>query len=109
MQFNLPIRFKLDDKKSTELPANTTRLKVEDFKASPNPGNGVFNLSFRAEVKAMKISVYNMYGERLFHQSVDNFDGSYNGQIDLSKYAKGTYLLFITQGDASYAQNLVKQ
>lgn len=109
VQFNLPIRFKLDDKKSTELPANTIRLKVEDFKASPNPGNGVFNLSFRAEVKAMKISVYNMYGERLFHQSVDNFDGSYNGQIDLSKYAKGTYLLFITQGDASYAQNLVKQ
>lgn len=111
VQFNLPIRFKLEDKKSTVLPTNTntTRLKVEDFKTSPNPSKGLFNLSFRAEVKATKISVYNMYGERLFHQSFDNFDGTYNGQIDLSKYAKGTYLLILTQGDAHYSQNLVKQ
>jgi hypothetical protein len=69
----------------------------------------MFNLSFRAEGKAMKLSVYKRYGERIFHQSFDNFDGSYNGQIDLSKYAKGTYLLFITQGDAHYAHDLVKQ
>ena len=109
VQFNLPIRFKLEDKKSTVLPTNSTLLKVQDFKASPNPSKGLFNLSFRAEVKAMKISVYNMYGERLFHQSFDNFDGTYNGQVDLSKYPKGTYLLFLTQGDAHYTQNLVKQ
>ena len=111
VQFNLPIRFKLEDKTSSVLPTNTntTRLKVEDFKTSPNPSKGLFNLSFRADGKAMKISVYNMYGEQLFHQSFDNFDGTYNGQIDLSKYPKGTYLLFLTQGDAHYTQNLVKQ
>jgi hypothetical protein len=109
VQYILPIRFKLDGRNANQVQLVKPPLKVQDFNASPNPGNGVFNLSFRAEGKAMKISVYNMFGERLFHQSVDNFDGSYNGQIDLSKYAKGTYLLFITQGDASYAQNLVKQ
>lgn len=109
VQFNLPIRFKLEDKKTNALPSNASLLKVQDFKASPNPSKGLFNLSFRAEVKATKISVFNMYGERLFHQSFDNFDGTYNGQIDLSKYPKGTYLLLLTQGDAHYTQNLVKQ
>jgi TonB family protein len=109
VQFNLPIRFKLDDKKSTELPTNTTRLKVEDFKASPNPSKGLFNLSFRAEGKATNIEVYNMAGQRVYQQSLTNFDGTYNGQLDLSKEPKGEYLLRITQGSEQYSQKVLKQ
>ncbi|MDX2072472.1 MAG: TonB family protein, partial [Haliscomenobacter sp.] len=109
VQFNLPIRFKLDDKKSTELPTNTTRLKVEDFKASPNPSKGLFNLSFRAEGKATNIEVYNMAGQRVYQQSLTKFDGTYNGQIDLSKEPKGEYLLRITQGSEQYSQKMLKQ
>ena len=109
VQFNLPIRFKLDDKKSTELPTNTTRLKVEDFKASPNPSKGLFNLSFRAEGKATNIEVYNLAGQRVYQQSLTKFDGTYNGQIDLSKEPKGEYLLRITQGSEQYSQKLLKQ
>ena len=109
VQFNLPIRFKLDDKKSTELPTNTTRLKVEDFKASPNPSKGLFNLSFRAEGKATNIEVYNMAGQRVYQQSLTKFDGTYNGQLDLSKEPKGEYLLRITQGSEQYSQKVLKQ
>lgn len=109
VKYILPIRFKLDGRNANQVQLGESILKVQDFNASPNPGNGVFNLSFRAEGKTMKISVYNMFGERLFHQSFDNFDGSYNGQIDLSKYAKGSYFLLLTQGDAHYKQTLVKQ
>ena len=109
VQFNLPIRFKLDDKKSTVLPTNTSPLKVQDFKASPNPSKGLFNLSFRAEGKATNIEVYNMAGQRVYQQSLTNFDGTYNGQIDLSKEPKGEYLLRITQGSEQYSQKLLKQ
>lgn len=109
VQFNLPIRFKLDDKKSTELPTNTTRLKVEDFKASPNPSKGLFNLSFRAEGKATNIEVYNMAGQRVYQQSLTKFDGTYNGQLDLSKEPKGEYLLRITQGSEQFSQKVLKQ
>lgn len=111
VQFNLPIRFKLEDKTSTVLPTNTntTRLKVEDFKTSPNPSKGLFNLSFRAEGKATNIDVYNMAGQRVYQQSLNKFDGTYNGQIDLSKEPKGEYLLRITQGSEQYSQKMLKQ
>ena len=109
VQFNLPIRFKLDDKKSNALPTNASPLKVQDFKASPNPSKGLFNLSFRAEGKATNIEVYNMAGQRVYQQSLTNFDGTYNGQLDLSKEPKGEYLLRITQGSEQYSQKVLKQ
>ncbi|AEE51097.1 TonB family protein [Haliscomenobacter hydrossis] len=109
VQFNLPIRFKLDDKKSNALPTNANLLKVQDFKASPNPSKGLFNLSFRAEGKATNIEVYNLAGQRVYQQSLTNFDGTYNGQLDLSKEPKGEYLLRITQGSEQYSQKVLKQ
>lgn len=109
VQFNLPIRFKLEDKKTNALPTNASLLKVQDFKASPNPSKGLFNLSFRAEGKATNIEVYNMAGQRVYQQSLTKFDGTYNGQIDLSKEPKGEYLLRITQGSEQYSQKMLKQ
>ena len=109
VQFNLPIRFKLEDKKTNALPTNASLLKVQDFKASPNPSKGLFNLSFRAEGKATNIEVYNMAGQRVYQQSLTKFDGTYNGQIDLSKEPKGEYLLRITQGSEQYSQKVLKQ
>jgi hypothetical protein len=109
VQFNLPIRFKLDDKKSNALSNNAILLKVQDFNASPNPSKGVFNLSFRAEGKATNIEAYNLAGQRVYQQSIGNFDGSYNGQIDLSKQPAGEYLIRITQDGAQYSQKVMKQ
>jgi TonB family protein len=109
VQFNLPIRFKIEDNKSTALPTNRTPLKVEDFKASPNPSKGLFNLSFRAEGKATSIEVYNMAGQRVYQQALEKFDGTYNGQIDLSKEPKGEYLLRISQGGEQFSQKMLKQ
>jgi TonB family protein len=107
VQFNLPIRFKLDERKVLEI--NATSLKVEDFKATPNPSKGLFNLSFRAEGKATNIEVYNLAGQRVYHQVLNNFDGQYNGQIDLSKQPTGEYFIRITQGGAQYNQKVLKQ
>lgn len=112
VKYTLPISFKLDTKKinTVNVPSlSSAALKVDDFKATPNPSNGLFQMSFRAESKATKITVYNMYGQRVYQQSIDTFDGYYNGRIDLSKQAKGTYLVIITQGDTHYKQELVKQ
>lgn len=109
VQFNLPIRFKMEDNKSAALTTNRVPLKVEDFKASPNPSKGLFNLSFRAEGKATSIEVYNMAGQRVYQQALEKFDGTYNGQIDLSKEPKGEYLLRITQGSEQFSQKMLKQ
>lgn len=109
VQFNLPIKFKLDEKKTSSAPSSGAALKVQDFKATPNPSKGLFQLSFRADQKDTNIEVYNMAGQRVYNQALNNFDGYYNNQIDLSKQPKGEYLVRITQGGAQYSQKLLKQ
>lgn len=110
VKYTLPISFKLDTKKANVTPLlSSSALKVDDFKASPNPSKGLFNVSFRAEQKDTNIEVYNMAGQRVYTQALSNFDGYYNGQIDLSKQPKGEYLVRVTQGGAQYSQKLLKQ
>jgi TonB family protein len=101
----LPIRFKLDDGK-TNL---STTLKVQDFKATPNPSNGLFNLSFRADGKATTVEVFNSIGQKVYNQVLNQFDGYFNGQIDLSKQPVGGYVIRIAQGAAVYSQQVVKE
>lgn len=110
VKYTLPISFKLDTKKTNTAPLlSSAALKVDDFKATPNPSRGLFQLSFRAEQKDTNIEVYNMAGQRVYTQALNNFDGYYNGQIDLSKQPKGEYLVRVTQGSAQYSQKILKQ
>lgn len=101
----LPIRFKLDDGKTNP----STTLKVQDFKATPNPSNGLFNLSFRADGKATTIEVFNSIGQKVYNLVLNQFDGYFNGQIDLSKQPAGGYVIRIAQGAAVYSQQVVKE
>jgi TonB family protein len=105
MQMILPIQFKLNDGKTTP----STTLKVQDFKATPNPSNGLFNLSFRADGKSTTIEVYNLTGQKVYNQVLNQFDGYFNGQIDLSKQPVGGYVIRIAQGAAVYSQQVVKE
>jgi TonB family protein len=101
----LPIRFKLDNSKTN--PSST--LKVQDFKATPNPSNGLFNLSFRADGKATTVEVFNLTGQKVYNQVLNQFDGYFNGQIDLSKQPAGGYVIRSAQGAAVYSQQVVKE
>lgn len=105
MTMILPIQFKLNEGKST----TSTTLKVQDFKATPNPSNGLFNLSFRADGKSTTIEVFNLTGQKVYNQVLNQFDGYFNGQIDLSKQPAGGYVIRIAQGAAVYSQQVVKE
>jgi TonB family protein len=109
VKYILPIRFKLDGRNTNQVQLGESTLKVQGFKVSPNPSNGVFNLSFQAERKTTMIEVYSLSGQRVFNQAANRFDGSYNGQIDLSKQPAGEYLIRITQDGAQYSEKVVKQ
>lgn len=118
VQFNLPIRFKLDNQTKQEapqtqaptkldLPANTLELK--EFKANPNPTNGLLNLYFKGDAKPTAISVIDISGKGIFTTRLTNFNGMYNETIDLSSYNKGLLILQIRQGDKVYSEKIVLQ
>ena len=114
VQFNLPIRFKLEDAQTAvatqpkmDLPANT--LQLENFKASPNPTNGLLNLYFKGEKKPTDIAVFDMSGKSIFSFQLENFNGEYSDTFDLSAFKKGILILQIRQGEKVYSEKIVLQ
>ncbi len=117
VQFNLPIRFKLEStptpksegnvQPSIDLPNNT--LEIKEFKASPNPTNGLLNLYFKAEKKPTDIAVFDAIGKGIFSIQLKNFTGEYSDTFDLSEFNKGILILQIRQGEKVFSEKIVLQ
>ena len=115
VQFNLPVRFKLGEEEklaaknlpNADLPANT--LQLQNFKASPNPTNGVLNLSFKGEKKPTVVKVFDLQGKEVQSLELKNFDGTFNERLDLSKAGKGVLIISVLQGEQSYTEKVIVQ
>ncbi|PKV67012.1 S8 family serine peptidase [Pontibacter ramchanderi] len=89
--------------------ADGRELKQE-LVASPNPSNGVFKVQFEtAQQEDLYLRVTDMLGHEIYSRQVKNFNGFYEGNIDLSGRGSGIYLLRVEFGDQHYTQKLVLQ
>ncbi|MES2617498.1 MAG: PKD domain-containing protein [Bacteroidota bacterium] len=61
----------------------------------PNPNNGLFNVTFDAQVSEMTVYVYNTIGELVNTVTVD----SNTANIDLSAMASGVYVVKVVTGN----------
>jgi hypothetical protein len=74
-------------------------LDVENLKFSPNPSNGKINLSFTLEeMKDVTINIYDINGRVVYTETIKNFQGSYQKEIDISDKGTGAFFLQIVQG-----------
>lgn len=94
------------------LPVTISTVGIEEssdpfaLKLYPNPGEGLFNLSFNAIIKSdYKIIVYNALGQLIFENELQSFSGIYNGIIDLTDHAKGIYSIHLVNSE----QTIVKK
>jgi hypothetical protein len=86
------------------------KLKVEQLNFYPNPNNGKFNLSFNLKEKATTtISIFNSEGKKVYDESLQDFSGDYNKQIDLSGSPNGIYFLNVSQGKNNLVKKIVIQ
>ncbi len=119
VQFNLPIRYKLEatftESKETPAPPSA-KLKLPDntlilsnFRANPNPSNGLLNLNFQTEAKPLTISVSDLSGRMIQTIQVNDFNGNYSDTLDLSRVPKGVVLLQIRQGERLFTEKIVLQ
>jgi hypothetical protein len=60
----------------------------------PNPVNDLLNLSAPTTIDS--IEVFNLMGQRIYSQEVDNL----SIQLDMSSYSSGLYLVRVTSGEA---------
>jgi Secretion system C-terminal sorting domain/Ig-like domain CHU_C associated len=70
----------------------------------PNPSNGVFNLNIN-EIENVTIEVYNQLGVRVKSLELENDTSNY--QLDLSGFAKGIYILNISNENQKLIKKLI--
>jgi len=71
-------------------------LDVNELSVSPNPSSGIFNLSFVSSEKGKaSLNVLKMEGKNVYSEIINNFNGTFNGNINISNEAAGSYIIQI--------------
>lgn len=88
-----------------ELQAAEIKLKV-----SPNPNNGLFNLSFEVTGKAdLSIDLLSSSGQKVFSNTYSNFTGKFSKQIRVEQLSSAFYILQIQHNKKTYLQKILIQ
>jgi len=87
--------------------AEFPKLNLEVFQAFPNPTTGVITMRFQAEAVPTMVQIADVTGKIIFQDNLNNFDGYYDRQIDLTGSVPGTMTLTIRQGKQVFTQALV--
>ncbi|MBX2875883.1 MAG: PDZ domain-containing protein [Saprospiraceae bacterium] len=83
-------------------------LELNDYSAFPNPTVGQFNLRFKADPVPTRVRVIDVNGKVVYNQVINQFDGIYNDQINLSsKATPGTLFVQILQGQKVVSKKIV--
>lgn len=81
---------------------------IEDLKFFPNPGDGKFELSFKAKSRDdVAISVKDPSGKIIYKEVIKNFEGDFNKHLDISEKAKGVYFLTVQSGKEKMVKKVV--
>jgi PKD repeat protein len=63
----------------------------------PNPNNGQFTVSFNIEkYDNYTVKIANTIGQSVYEETLNNFNGKYEKNMDITTYGKGVYMLSIT-------------
>jgi len=82
-------------------------LSETGFAISPNPSNGVFNITFSKDASAdYLITILNMTGEEVFKTAVS---GKNHETINVTELKSGIYFMLIDNGSTRKTQKLVIQ
>jgi flagellar hook assembly protein FlgD len=94
-----PDNDELGELKDAGVKVKSRELDVENLKFSPNPSKGKFNLSFNLpEKKKVTINIYDIKGNLVYTETLKNFQGEYQKEIDISEHGEGAFFLQIVQG-----------
>jgi S1-C subfamily serine protease len=86
------------------MPTFETQAVLEVF---PNPTADFVNVRFEGKTSPLTINIIGLNGQTMYTKNIQNFDGNYSGQLDLSKYPSGVYLIHLTQADQQITQQVV--
>jgi len=85
-----------------------SNLKSTSISYDPNPSTGKFTLKFALDQKEpVAVKVLDILGNEVYNETVMDFQGEYDSQIDLKGKSKGIYILQISQNKKTIARKIV--
>jgi len=104
--------FEYYDQRVTDIELRDAGIKnkpnrLETTETIINVDNGIVDLSFKLKNEGNpKVTVYNVYGDKVYSGKPEMTSGSYKLKMDLSQKQYGTYYLMVTDGNASFTEKL---
>lgn len=94
-----PDNVTVEELKTSGIEPGNCELEPIDLKFAPNPNNGAFNLSFTLKEKGtVTINIFDINGSLVYSETMKDFEGNYNKEIDISAKGTGPFFLQIIQG-----------
>lgn len=91
-----------DDKSKSK---SDTKSQIKLF---PNPNDGKFTMNFHSDLKSkLSVHVYDHLGKEVYSETINDFDGDYSNQFDLTKNGNGNYILKVTTGEQTFKEKFV--
>jgi len=84
-----------------------TELQVEEWRMFPNPTVGMLNVNFRAPAKPTTIRITDTAGKTIYNEVLNQFDGFYNNQLNLTGATPGTYILSVQQDGKMITKKII--
>jgi hypothetical protein len=82
----------------------------DDFNVYPNPAHGTLNINFSIEkANNVNVTLTNLSGQQVYKESLNTLNGKYQRSIDVSRLAKGVYLLSVTSNKGTTNSKVVIQ
>ena len=83
---------------------------INNLDVYPNPSNDIFNVSFVSEeIQTLDIRVFNIVGEVIYKEFLDQFIGNYTKQISIGNQSRGVYFLEITDKNGTINKKIILQ
>lgn len=124
---NLPVRFLLASKKAKQntmvkekpaaprepatlqTPTPDNQLRLQNFRAAPNPTTGLISLRFQSEAKPLSLRIMTAEGKIVYQRQFPQFGGNFEEQIDLQDAPKGTLFIAVQQGEQVHTSTVILQ
>jgi hypothetical protein len=106
--FNAPVLTNTASTKFSTLTVSSLEQYNLEFRAYPNPTNGIVNIELAKEADAT-IEIFNAVGQAVSRQILSLPLGGLNGQVDMSTFQTGLYVLKIKTQKGSGSIKIFKE
>lgn len=79
------------------------------FSISPNPSNGIFDLSFESTAPEMNLYITDVLGRVIYTEAFFNSKGLIKKQIDISQFKKGLYFVQMISEAGSFSKKIISE